>query len=92
MRFTPKPSNNVSCPSAIVNNTWLKEVNHQKYLGIIFDKKLCWDIQINDICKRIPYYLHACILLNHKGTKCVAVTSHLSMSNPITIPHIGAMT
>ena len=37
MWFTPKPSKNVSHPIILVNNTQLQEVDHQKYLGIIFD-------------------------------------------------------
>jgi len=55
MWFIPKPLKNVSCSSIVVNNT---EVDHQKYLGIIFDKKSCWDNQVNDVCKQIAYYLH----------------------------------
>jgi len=42
MWFTPKSLKNVS-RSLTANNTQLKEVDHQKYLGIIVDKKLCWD-------------------------------------------------
>jgi len=45
-------------PSIVVNDTQLKEVDHQKHLGIIFDKQLCWDNQVNYVCKRIAYYLH----------------------------------
>ena len=43
--------------TSIINQ--LKEVNHQRYLGIIFDKKLCWDYQANDVCKWVAYYLHS---------------------------------
>jgi len=55
MWLIPKPLKNVSCPSIVVNNTELKEVDHQKYLGIIVDKKLCWDNQVNDVCKQIAF-------------------------------------
>ena len=34
MWCTPRPSNNMSCPSIVVNNTQLKEVDNHKYLGI----------------------------------------------------------
>ena len=55
MWLTPKSSQNVPCPSTIVNENQLKEVNHQTYLGIIFDKQLCWDHQVNDIYKQVAY-------------------------------------
>jgi len=42
---------NVSGPAIFVDGNQLQEVDHQIYLGIIFDKKLKWDFQINDVCK-----------------------------------------
>jgi len=59
MWFTPKPSKmRHTYPFIFVNSTQLQEVGHQKYLGIIFDRKLCWDNQLNDVCKWAAYYLH----------------------------------
>ena len=40
MWFTPKSSRNISCPAVFVDGNQLQEVDHQKYLGIIFDKKV----------------------------------------------------
>ena len=78
MWFTPKPSKNVSHPTILVNNTQLHEVDHQKYLGIIFDTKLCWDSQVNDVCKRVAYYLH---LLNvHRNSLTFSILKLLSES------------
>jgi len=45
-------------PAISVDGNQLQEVNHQRYLGIIFDKKLNWDCQVNDVCKQVAYYLH----------------------------------
>jgi len=67
MWFTPKPLKNVSCPSIVVNNTQLKEVDHQKYLGIIFDRQLCWDNQVNYVCKRMAYSLHLLSIHRNSG-------------------------
>jgi len=78
MWFTHKPLKNVSCPSIVVNNTELKEVDHQKYLGIIFDKKLYWDNQVNDVCKRIAYYLH--LLSIHRNSLTYYILKLLSES------------
>jgi len=42
---------NVSGPAIFVDGNQLQEVDHQRYLGIIFDKKLKWNCQVNDVCK-----------------------------------------
>ena len=44
----------------------LREVDHQKYLGIIFDKRLLWDHQVNGVCKIVAYYLHL-LSIHHKS-------------------------
>ena len=41
-----------------VNNTVLKIISHQKYLGIIFDDKLQWSSHIDKVCKSMSYYLY----------------------------------
>ena len=43
MWFTPK---NNSGPVIFMNGNQLQEIDHQKYLGIIFDKILKWDCHI----------------------------------------------
>ena len=78
MWFTPKSSQNVSCPSIIVNDNQLKEVDHQKYLGIIFDKQLCWDNQVNDVCKRVAYYFH--LLSTHRNSLTFSILKLLTES------------
>ena len=53
--FTPKSSQTVLIPSIIVNDNQLKEVDHQKYLGIIFGKQ---KLMIYDFW----YFLWICLL------------------------------
>ena len=42
----------------LVNGSPLQEVETQKYLGIIFDNKLQWGAQLNNVCGKISYYLY----------------------------------
>ena len=82
MWFTPKPSKNVSHPIILVNNTQLQEVDHQKYLGIIL---ICSDNQVNDVCKRVAYYLH---LLNvHQNSLTYSILKLLSESLSGSLSH-----
>ena len=58
MWFSMKRICTAALPAVSVNNTVLKNVNHQKYLGIIFDDKLQWSPHIDKICKSMSYYLY----------------------------------
>ena len=56
--FAPKRPSDVVGPPILVNDSLLKEVETQKYLGIIFDNKLQWGAQLNNVCRKISYYLY----------------------------------
>ena len=58
MWFSMKHICTAALPAISVNNTVLKIVNRQKYLGIIFDDKLQWSPHIDKVCKSMPYYLY----------------------------------
>ena len=40
-------------PSVKINGKPLKCCDHYKYLGVIFDKNLCWKPHIEYICKKV---------------------------------------
>jgi len=50
----------------LVDNNQLREVDQQRYLGIIFNKRLLWNSQVSDVCKRVAYYLHL-LSVHHKS-------------------------
>ena len=58
MWFSMKHICTAALPVISVNNTVLKIVNHQKYLGIIFDDELQWSPHIDKVCKSMSYYLY----------------------------------
>ena len=43
------------CTPVLVIGSPLQEVETQKYLGIIFDNKLQWGAQLNNVCRKISY-------------------------------------
>ena len=45
-------------PSVHLDGLQLKQVDHHKYLGIFFDPQLRWDAHVNNVCKRMSYYLY----------------------------------
>ena len=55
--FSPKRPSDAVGPPILVNDSPLKEVETQKYLGIISDNKLQWGAQLNNVCRKISYYL-----------------------------------
>ena len=68
----------VICPSVLVNGSPLQEVETQKYLGIIFDNKLQWGAQLNNVCRKISYYLY--MLSLHRKSLTFDVLKMLSES------------
>ena len=58
MWFSSKRAADVSCLPISINGSPLHHVETQKYLGIIFDNKLQWGAQLNNVCKQISYYLY----------------------------------
>ena len=32
--------------------------DRQKHLGLVFDSRLSWDLQVSNLCKKMAYYLH----------------------------------
>ena len=72
MGFLMKRICTVALPAVSVNNTVLKIVSHQKYLGIIFDDKLQWSPHIDKVCKSMSYYLYMI------GSHCTSLTKSVS--------------
>ena len=58
MWFKPKSfSRNIHIPPVYINNTPLKYVTTQKYLGVTFDDKLQWGSHVSTVCKKVSFYL-----------------------------------
>ena len=55
----------------VINNNYIKEVNHVKFLGVFFDKNLNWKIHITNKCSQI--------------IKVVAILARLKNILPTTI-------
>ena len=71
-------------PSISINDITLQATERQRYLGLVFDSKLSWDLQISNVCKKMLHYLHLIKLhsrvLNHHIMKLLIdslVFSHL---------------
>ena len=45
-------------PDIFVNDIVLRQVDKQKYLGVMFDTRLSWTHQVSNVCKNMAYYLH----------------------------------
>ena len=45
-------------PSISSNDITLQATERQRYLGLVFDSKLSWDLQIPNVCKKMSNYLH----------------------------------
>ena len=43
----------------------LRQVDKQKYLGVMFDTRLSWTHQVSNVCKKMAYYLHLINLHKH---------------------------
>ena len=79
-----------SYPSISINQTTLQPTERQKYLGLVFDSHLSWDLQVSSVCKKMSYYLHLIKLhsrvLNHHIMKLLIdslVFSHLTYALPV---------
>ena len=79
-----------------VNDVVLRQVDKQKYLGVMFDTRLSWTHQVSNVCKKIAYYLH--LINSHKH--CLSpyllkllveslVFSHLSYALPVWAPSLN---
>ena len=58
MWFLQKHASIMVPPTTVIDNHHLKEMDKQKYLGIIFDNHLQWGPQLSRVCSSISYYLH----------------------------------
>ena len=45
-------------PSVYLGGLPLQQVDRHKYLGVFFDPQLRWDVHVNNICKKMSYYLY----------------------------------
>ena len=45
-------------PSVYLGGLLLQQVDHHKYLGVFFDPQLRWDVHVNNVCKKMSYYLY----------------------------------
>ena len=52
-------------PDIFVNDIVLRQVDKQKYLGVMFDTRLSWTHQVSNVCKNMAYYLHLLNLHKH---------------------------
>ena len=55
--FSLKQASDVVCPPVLVNGSLLQNMETQKYLHCIFDNKLQWGAQLNNVCRKISYYI-----------------------------------
>ena len=81
MLFTPKTSQNISCLVIFMDGNKLQEVDHQKYLGIMFDKRLRWDHHVNDVCR---HYLQ--LLSIHRKSSESLIFSRITYALPMWGP------
>ena len=58
MWFAQKHASNVVLPAIFVDDQQLKEVDKQRYLGIIFDRHLQRGPQLSSVCSSGSYYLN----------------------------------
>ena len=49
MWFSSKRASDVTCSPILIDGSLLHHVEMQKYLGIIFDKKLQWEVHLNTV-------------------------------------------
>ena len=57
MWFAQKHASNVVHPAILIDDHQLKEVDKQRYLGIIFDRHLQWGPQLSSVCSLVSYLL-----------------------------------
>ena len=53
-----KSCNAVVQPLVLIDETALSQVDKQKYLGVIFDRKLTWSSHVAAVCKSMAYCLY----------------------------------
>ena len=65
MWFRGSSRKKVVFPDIVVNDIVLRQVDKQKYLGVMFDTRLSWTHQVSNVCKKMAYYLHLLNLHKH---------------------------
>ena len=60
----------------------IKNIQQQKYLGIVFDNKLQWTSHINKICKSTTYYLY--MIRCHRSSLTKSVSKMLIESSVLS--------
>ena len=45
-------------PPVYLGSLLLQQVNRHKYLGVIFDPQLRWDVHVANVCRKMSYYLY----------------------------------
>ena len=64
MWFRVSSRKKVVYPDIFVNDVVLRQVDKQKYLGVMFDTRLSWTHQVSNVCKKMAYYLY--LINSHK--------------------------
>ena len=62
--FSVKATRQPTYPPITVDNTILRVVTQQKYLGLVFDSQLSWCSHVSGVCKKMSYYLY--LLNSHR--------------------------
>ena len=57
MWFKPRSLMNVTTPDVMIDGDLLREVDTQKYLGVIFDKKMNWSSHVSTVCSKVSFCL-----------------------------------
>ena len=64
MWFSVKASRQPTYPPITVDNSILRVVTEQRYLGLVFDSQLSWSSHVSGVCKKMSYYLY--LLNSHR--------------------------
>ena len=96
MWFSVNASRLPTYPPITVDNSVLRVVTEQKYLGLVFDSQLSWSSHVSGVCKKMSYYLHLLnshrYVLNNSITKLLLdslVLSHIYYALPVWGPSLN---
>ena len=96
MWFSVNASRQPTYPPITVDNSVLRVVTEQKYLGLVFDSQLSWSSHVSGVCKKMSYYLHLLnshrYVLNNSITKLLLdslVLSHIYYALPVWGPSLN---
>ena len=56
--FSVKATKPSIYPPIMVDNSILRVVTQQKYLGLVFNSQLSWSSHVSGVCKKMSYYLY----------------------------------